>query len=112
LLREETGGRGRKFYLDRIDNMAGPAKLKQPVSEYFREHLFVTPAGMWSERYLRWSIEVLGAERILFSSDYPYRFTLKGGVRRFLEAADLSEIDRESIAHGNWERLMSGLRRG
>jgi uncharacterized protein len=99
------------FYLERIDSMAGLAKLKRPVSEYFREHLFVTPAGMWSERYLRWSIEVLGAERILSSSDYPYRFTPEGGARRFLEAADLSQIDREAIAHGNWERLVSGIRR-
>ena len=31
--------------------------------------VFVTPAGIWSERYLRWSLEVLGAERILFASD-------------------------------------------
>jgi len=67
---------------------------------------------MWSERYLRWSIEVLGAERILFSSDYPYRFTPEGGARRFLDAADLPQIDREAIAHGNWERLVSEIRRG
>jgi hypothetical protein len=99
------------FYLERIDNMAGLAKLRRPVSQYFREHLFVTPAGMWSERYLRWSIEVLGAERILFSSDYPYRFTPKGGARRFLDAADLSDRDRAAIVHGNWERLVSGIRR-
>jgi uncharacterized protein len=100
------------FYLERIDNMAGLAKLRRPVSQYFREHLFVTPAGMWSERYLRWSLEVLGAERILFSSDYPYRFTPEGGARRFLEAADLSDVDREAIAHGNWEGLVSRIRRG
>jgi hypothetical protein len=99
------------FYLDRIDNMAGPAKLQRPISEYFREHLFVTPAGMWSQRYLRWTREVLGAERILFSSDYPYRFTPEGGARRFLEDADLSQTDRDAIAHGNWERLVSNIRR-
>jgi predicted TIM-barrel fold metal-dependent hydrolase len=100
------------FYLDRIDGLARPAKLKQPVSEYFRQHVSVTPSGMWSERYLRWAIEVLGVERILFSSDYPYRFTPNGGARRFLETADLSETDREAIAHGNWERLAADIRRG
>ena len=99
------------FYLDRIDNMAGPAKLQRPISEYFREHLFVTPAGMWSQRYLRWTREVIGAERILFSSDYPYRFTPGAGARRFLEDADLSQTDRDAIAHGNWERLVSNIRR-
>ena len=72
----------------------------------------MTPSGLWSERYLRWALEVLGPERILFSSDYPYRMTPDGGARRFLEKADLSEVDRTAIAHGNWERLVAGIRRG
>jgi hypothetical protein len=31
---------------------------------------------------------------------------------KLLEAADLSDINREAIAHGNWEGLVSGIRRG
>lgn len=99
------------FYLDRIDNLAGPAKLERPVSDYFRRHVSVTPSGIWSQRYLRWAIEVLGIERILFSTDYPYRFTPDGGARRFLEEADLPDADRQAIAHGNWGRLVAGIRR-
>ena len=99
------------FYLDRIDNLAGPAKLAQPVSDYFRRHVSVTPSGLWSERYLRWALEVLGPERILFSSDYPYRFTREGGARRFLREASLSDADKAAIAHGNWERLVANIRR-
>ena len=99
------------FYLERIDGLARVTKLKRPVSEYFRRHVFVTPSGMWSERYLRWALEVLGPECILFSSDYPYRFTPGGEARRFLEAAALSDADRAAIAHGNWERLAAGIRR-
>ena len=100
------------FYLDRIDNLSGPAKLQRKVSEYFRAHVSVTPSGLWSQRYFRWAMEVLGPERIMFSTDYPYRFTPEGGARRFLEAADLSEADRHAIAHGNWERMAAGIRRG
>ena len=100
------------FYLERIDNLASPAKLERPVSDYFRRHVSVTPSGLWSERYLRWAIEVLGPERILFSSDYPYRMTPEGGARRFLEHAKLSDADRSAIAHVNWERLVAGIRRG
>lgn len=100
------------FYLDRIDTLAGPAKLARPVSEYFRRHVWVTPSGLWSQRYLRWALEVLGPERILFSTDYPYRFSPEGGARRFLEDADLTDGVRASIAHGNWERLAAGIRRG
>ena len=100
------------FYLDRIDNLAGPAKLERPVSEYFRSNVSVTPSGLWSARYLRWAIEVLGVERIMFSTDYPYRFTPDGGARRFLEEADLPDADKALIAHGNWERMVANIRRG
>jgi predicted TIM-barrel fold metal-dependent hydrolase len=97
------------FYLDRIDHLAGVAKLARPVSAYFREHVSVTPSGLWSERYFRWVLEVLGPERMMFSTDYPYRFTPQGGARRFLLDAALNETDRSAIACGNWERLVAGI---
>lgn len=99
------------FYLDRIDGLAAPAKLERPVSDYFRRNVSVTPSGIWSQRYLRWAVEMLGVERIMFSTDYPYRFTPDGAARRFLEEADLSPADKEAIAHRNWERLVGGIRR-
>jgi predicted TIM-barrel fold metal-dependent hydrolase len=44
----------------------------------------------------------------MFSSDYPFVWSgEEGGSRRFLQKAELSEEDREKIAHGNWERLMA-----
>jgi predicted TIM-barrel fold metal-dependent hydrolase len=98
------------FYLDRIDGLARIAKLERPVSDYFRRNVSVTPSGMWSQRYLRWAVEVLGVERIMFSTDYPYRFTPGGGARRFLEEADLGDADKAAIAHGNWERLVGKIR--
>jgi len=85
--------------------------LDRPVSDYFRQNVSVTPSGMWSQRYLRWALEVLGPERIMFSSDYPYRFIPTNGARHFLENADLSDSDRMAIAHGNWERMATGIRR-
>jgi len=99
------------FYLERIDGLSRVTKLERSVSETFRQHLTITPSGIWSERYLRWALEVLGPERIMFSSDYPYRFTPAGGARQFLENADLSDTDRHAIAHGNWERLTADIRR-
>lgn len=99
------------FYLERIDGLSRVTTLERPISETFRRHVSVTPSGMWSQRYLRWALDVLGPERILFSSDYPYRFTPDSGARRFLDAADLSETDRHAIAHGNWERMVAGIRR-
>lgn len=99
------------FYLDRIDGMGRFAKLARAPSDYFRTNISVTPSGIWSERYLRWALEVIGAERLMFSTDYPYRFEPDGRARRFLEEADLSDADRAAIAHGNWERMVAGIRR-
>jgi predicted TIM-barrel fold metal-dependent hydrolase len=99
------------FYLERIDGISRVTSLSRPVSETFRKHVSVTPSGMWSERYFRWALEVLGPERILFSSDYPYRFTPEGGARDFLDSVNLADADRHAIAHGNWERLVDGIRR-
>ncbi|MBV8349638.1 MAG: amidohydrolase family protein, partial [Mycolicibacterium sp.] len=99
------------FYLDRIDNLAAAARLDRPFSEYFRSNVFVTPSGIFSQRYLRWAIEVVGVDRIMFSTDYPFRFAPDGGSRRFLEEADLTDGDRDKIASGNWDRLCAGIRR-
>ncbi|MFG1932858.1 amidohydrolase family protein [Mycobacterium sp. NPDC048908] len=99
------------FYLDRIDRMTGIADLDRPVSDYVRSNVFVTPGGVFSQRYLQWSLDVIGAERILFASDYPYVLAPDGGSRRFLEQADLSGSDRDNIAAGNWEKLCAGIRR-
>ena len=99
------------FYLDRVDNLAAAAELARPISEYFRTNVLVTPSGIFSQRYLRWALEVIGVDRILFSTDYPYRFAPHGGARRFLEEADLTELEREKIASGNWDRICTGIRR-
>ena len=99
------------FYLERIDGLSRVTKLERPVSETFRHHVSVTASGMRSERYLRWALEVLGPEKIMFSSDYPYRFTPGGGARQFLENATLSDTDRAAIAHRNWERMVGRIRR-
>jgi predicted TIM-barrel fold metal-dependent hydrolase len=99
------------FYLDRIDIMTAPARLPRPVSSYFRTNVSVTPSGIFSDRYLRWACEVVGVDRILFSTDYPFHMSKSGGARRFLENAQLCVSDREKIASGNWYRLIGDIRR-
>ena len=99
------------FYLERIDILSPLAKkLERPVADYFRSNIYLTPSGIFSQRYLRWAVEVVGVDRILFSTDYPYVFGSKGWARAFLDASDLSIGDRNKIANGNWERLLA--RRG
>ena len=98
------------LYLDRI----GPAldkgikdKLGRTVEEYMKENFYVTPSGIFSGRYLRNAIEVMGIDRIMFSVDYPYQ--LVPDARSFLANAALSEEDKTKIGHGNWERLIGKI---
>lgn len=94
------------FYLERIDLLSRAARhLRRPVADYVRTNVHVTPSGMLSRRYLSWALDVMGADRILFSTDYPYVPIPDGGARRFLDEAGLSSGDRNMIAHGNWDRL-------
>ena len=93
------------FYLERIAGMEKAAKLQRSVADYARQNLHVTPSGMFSARYLRWTVEVIGIERIMFSSDYPYRFAPNGGARAFVDQAELAPEDKARFAHGNWEAL-------
>ena len=93
------------FYLERLASLERVAKLQRPIADYARENLYVTPSGLFSPRYLRWATEVIGVERIMFSSDYPYRFAPDGGARAFLDQAELAPEAKAGIAHGNWEAL-------
>lgn len=99
------------FYLDRADALAGQAKLARPFSEYVRRNAYITAGGVYSHRYLRWAVEVVGAERVMFATDYPYRPGPEGGVENFLAATGLSPADQERVAHGNWDALVAGIRR-
>jgi uncharacterized protein len=99
------------FYLDRIDMMSAPARLPRKVSEYFATNVSVTPSGILSQRYLRWAIDILGIDRVLFATDYPFALFDNGAAQRFLQAADLSGENRDKIAFGNWARLCADIRR-
>ena len=99
------------FFLDRIDQLAGPAKLSRKPSEYFQTNVFVTPSGILSQRYLRWAIEVIGVDRILFATDYPFVPLQSGAARSFLANLDLADDDRNLVASTNWERLRAQIRR-
>jgi uncharacterized protein len=85
--------------------------LHRPITDYFKQNLYVTPSGMWSQSYLQRTLEVVGPERILFSTDYPYQYRPGKPGRFFLEEAALSPEQKELFAHGNWERLMRSVRR-
>lgn len=78
--------------------------LKRRVSEYFQEHFYITTSGYFTVPPLLCTLQVIGADRILFSVDYPYSPNTVG--RKFLDTLPVSPGDLAKISHGNAERLL------
>jgi predicted TIM-barrel fold metal-dependent hydrolase len=94
------------FYTERLASLNRATKLQKPFIDYVRQNLYVTPSGMFSQNYLQRSVEIIGADRLLFSSDYPYQYRQGREARNFLEATELSISDKEKFAFANWEKLI------
>ena len=45
---------------------------KKTIYDYFAQNIWITTSGHFSTKTLKYCIEEVGAERILFSIDYPF----------------------------------------
>jgi len=98
-------GEALPFMLARTSrNLDAVAKLHKPVADYFVENFYVTTSGMFAHQPLLCLLLVVGADRVIFSVDYPYSSNAE--ARSFIEAAPISPADRDKIAHRNAERLL------
>ncbi len=94
------------FMFDRINNTLTPVAkhLQHPVPDYLVRNFFITTSGFFTEPPLMLALQTLGADRIIFSVDYPHSRNEQG--RRFLDNVSLSPTDREKISYLNAERLL------
>ncbi len=79
-------------------------KLSRSVAEIFHQHFHVTTSGYFTLPPFLCALQMVGADRILFSIDYPFSPTEFG--RRFLDSLPINPADIEKIAHENAERLL------
>ena len=86
---------------EQLDLVTGPATS---LADTIHEHLWVTTCGYMTDQPLLCRLGVLGADRIMFSVDYPFSDSTE--ATRFVRDAPLSPADVEKIAHGNAERLL------
>ncbi len=94
------------FYLQRMDDMM-PTEvtgLSRTITDTYKAHVSVTPSGMLNLPHFEFTHKVLGADRIIYSVDYPYLSNT--GARDFLETLSIDQAEREKIAHGNAEGLL------
>lgn len=106
-------GEGLPFWMERIDNRyafahkaaaaaLGMATLELTPSEYLQRNFAVTTSGMDDDAALRFCLERLGEDSILFAIDYPYEESAR--ATEFLRAAPIPESARTKISHVNAER--------
>lgn len=79
-------------------------KLDRMPSDYIRRNFFATTAGACQTEALLCAIQALGADRVMFSVDYPLEDSAEAA--RFIETAPLSEQDRDMICWRNAARLL------
>jgi predicted TIM-barrel fold metal-dependent hydrolase len=102
-------GEALPFWMWRLDFMAAPGaraagrtnQLKP--SEYFQRNFAITTSGVEDPLALRYCIDKIGADNIMWAIDYPYQPTAP--AVSFIESAPISEDHREKIAHKNAERI-------
>lgn len=72
--------------------------------DYFCEHFYITTSGFFSTPALTCCIMELGADRILFSVDYPFVASRPG--TKWMEELQLNPEDKAKILSGNARRLL------
>jgi len=96
-------GEGLPFNLYRIDQriawspLGYPAKKK--IAEYFQQNVYITTAGNFRTQSLIDCIVEVGADRILFSTDYPFEQVREAA--EWFDGASISDADRLKIGRLN-----------
>lgn len=101
-------GEGIPFVLDRMNShterACKAAGLKKNIKEYMCENVMVTTSGNFAVPSLLCTLMTLGADRIMFSVDWPYEKNEWG--QEYLKQLPISPEDLAKISHLNAERIL------
>lgn len=101
-------GEGLPFNIWRVDNKnawtkrpgsSGPQPARRSFTEYFRENFHITVSGNYCAEALLCSMQVIGADRILFSTDWPFENVDYSAA--WMDSVDIAEADRLKIGRTN-----------
>jgi len=77
--------------------------LKSPA-QCFRDNFYITLSGMFWQPVLQFVCSVLGSDKVMFATDYPYESSQLAA--EFIESVQLSNTDKERICYLNAEKLL------
>ena len=87
------------FDLWRLDSRAQTTtagrEMAKPPSQQIRENILITTAGVCADAPLRCSLDALGKDRVMFSTDYPYEDAQIAAD--WIDAADIDEATRRKV---------------
>lgn len=75
----------------------------RPIAEYFSRNIWITTSGNFSTQALQAAMAVVGADRIMFSADWPFE-DLQDASEWF-DNVPIAETDRIKIGNGNAKAL-------
>jgi gamma-resorcylate decarboxylase len=102
-------GEGLPFYLWRIDNRnnwmqaAHKYAAQKRVADYFLANFYVTTSGHFSTPALIDTIAEIGADRVMYSVDYPFEDF--SDAADWFDRAEISAADRVAIGRSNAMKL-------
>jgi predicted TIM-barrel fold metal-dependent hydrolase len=92
------------FWHHRANGLARAANLERSITEYLQHNVWITASGMLDPAMLRHALAVTTADRILFSTDYPFQTPTRQEIDDFLLALPDDDA-RTAFAYGNAKRL-------
>lgn len=98
------------FHLWRLDQRYpdanhGDYTLPHPPSFYIKRNIAITTTGVCDNAALKCSLELLGADNIMFSVDYPYEDSKQASD--WIENAPLDENIKMKICRDNARRILN-----
>ncbi|HEV2132645.1 MAG TPA: amidohydrolase family protein [Terracidiphilus sp.] len=82
----------------------GSRALAQPPSFYIKRNIAITTSGVCSDISLRCALDSMGADKVMFSVDYPFEKTELAA--QFIEQARIAETERAKVASVNARRIL------
>lgn len=94
------------YFLPRLDQMFKPevTGLSDTVSNIYKNHVWISPSGVYDTDTLQFCVNKLGIDQLVFSADWPY--VPMTGASSFVENAPLSDADKEKFSHLTAENLL------
>ncbi|MBW2031135.1 MAG: amidohydrolase family protein [Deltaproteobacteria bacterium] len=102
-------GEGLPYWMFRMDSpwlkpAGGKTALSRRPSEYVLSNFLMTTSGMFHMPGFMCAYLALGAEKIVFATDYPFEKSIQ--AKGFMDWLPICDRDREKICSGNAAKLL------